>query len=148
MDKARAHASTLAGTVDLAPSGQRAFPGDLALASAEREAKAVARSIAQAAVEVLAGSRPIQQLSRWLSPRCFTALQHRATLTRAHAARNKLHGLRLHRNPQVRSVRACAVSLDICEASLVVAEELRSRAVAMRLERTNRVWRVTALEIG
>ncbi|SDW31366.1 hypothetical protein SAMN04487917_101727 [Arthrobacter sp. yr096] len=48
----------------------------------------------------------------------------------------------------VRSVRACSISETICEASIVVAEEQRYRAVAMRLERFDGVWQVTALEIG
>jgi hypothetical protein len=36
----------------------------------------------------------------------------------------------------------------VYEASLVVSEELRSRAVAMRLEGGYGAWKVTALEIG
>ncbi len=118
------------------------------LGAVEREVRAVAHKISQAAVEVLAGTRPAQQLSRWLSPRCYSALTHRAALTRAQAARNRASGTRLHRNPQVRSVRACAITVDICEASIVVSEDLRARAVAMRLERTDEAWRITELEIG
>lgn len=116
--------------------------------SLDGEMRTLARSIAQAAVEVLAGTRPAQQLSRSLDPRCLTALQHRAALTRAHAARAQAGRSRLHRNPVVRSVRVCAVKEGVYEASLVVSEELRSRAVAMRLEGSNGVWKVTALEIG
>jgi hypothetical protein len=48
----------------------------------------------------------------------------------------------------VRSVHVCAVTDGVYEASLVVSEELRSRAVAMRLEGSNGAWTVTALEIG
>ncbi|GAA5201316.1 hypothetical protein GCM10023346_45440 [Arthrobacter gyeryongensis] len=115
--------------------------------SLDGEIRALARSIAQAAVEVLAGTRPAQQLSRTLDPGCLGALQHRAALTRAHAAN---HGgqSRVHRSPMVRSVRVCAVNDGVYEASLVVSEELRSRAVAMRLEESNGAWKVTALEIG
>jgi hypothetical protein len=54
----------------------------------------------------------------------------------------------LHRNASVRSVRACGVTPDVYEASAVVMDELRVRAVAVRLERSKNVWRVTALEIG
>lgn len=110
--------------------------------------RTLARTIAQAAVEVLAGTRPAQQLSRSLEPACLTALQHRAALTRAHAVRTQAGRSRLHRNPMVRSVRVCAVKEKVYEASLVVTEELRSRAVAMRLEGRKGVWKVTALEIG
>jgi hypothetical protein len=40
------------------------------------------------------------------------------------------------------------VTPDIYEASAVVIDELRTRAVAVRLERSKQIWRVTALEIG
>ena len=79
---------------------------------------------------MLAGTRPAQQLSRRLDPRCLAALQHRAALTRRVASGASPTAGRLHRNPSVRSVRACRVSDGVYEASAVVAEELRVRAVA------------------
>ncbi|MBT2522718.1 hypothetical protein J7E80_17410 [Arthrobacter sp. ISL-28] len=113
-----------------------------------REVCAITRSTVQAAIEVLAGTRPINQLARRLDQRCLLALQHRACLTRREAARAPRTLARLHRNPTVRSVRACEVTPDIYEASAVVTDELRTRAVAVRLERSKQIWRVTALEIG
>ena len=113
-----------------------------------REICAITRSTVQAAIEVLAGTRPINQLARRLDQSCLLALQHRACLTRREAARAPRKLGRLHRNPAVRSVRACEVTPDIYEASAVVIDELRTRAVAVRLERSKQVWRVTALEIG
>lgn len=114
----------------------------------EREICAITRATVQAAIEVLAGTRPIHQLARRLDQRCLTALQHRAFLIRHEAARAPRKLGRLHRNPTVRSVRACEVTPDIYEASAVVTDELRTRAVAVRLERSKQIWRVTALEIG
>lgn len=116
--------------------------------SESREVCAIARGTVQAAIEVLAGTRPIQQLSRRLDQRCLASLQHRAALTRRLASGSSPTAGRLHRNPAVRSVRACEVADGIYEASAVVVDELRVRAVAVRLERSNQVWRVTALEIG
>ncbi|WP_235835649.1 MULTISPECIES: Rv3235 family protein [Arthrobacter] len=130
---------------DVRPSSAPAVPKVLSL---DREIRTLARSIAQAVVEVLAGTRPAQQLSRSLEPSCYASLQHRAALTRAYTARIKPGQSRLHRSPVVRSVRICAVKDGVYEASSVVAEELRSRAVAMRLERGKDAWKVTALEIG
>jgi Family of unknown function (DUF6459) len=108
----------------------------------------MAGKIGQAAIEVLAGTRPIQQLARWLDPRSFDALMVRAALTRA--AQESGHGnvRQLHRNPTVRSVHCSAVGPGIYESSLVVSEQVRQRALAMRLEQTHGVWKVTALEIG
>ncbi|MCM0614731.1 MULTISPECIES: Rv3235 family protein [Micrococcaceae] len=111
------------------------------------DVRLVARSIAQATLEVLAGTRPVQQLSRSLDAECYLSLQHRAALTRKHSARSR-GTAQPHRSPMVRSVRVCSISESICEASIVVAEEQRCRAVAMRLERLDGVWQVTALEIG
>lgn len=113
-----------------------------------REICAISRSTVQAAIEVLAGTRPAQQLSRRLDPRCLAALQHRAALTRRVASGSSPTAGRLHRNPSVRTVRACRVSDGIYEASAVVVEEARVRAVALRLERGTVAWRVTVLEIG
>jgi hypothetical protein len=109
---------------------------------------AISRSTVQAAIEVLAGTRPAQQLARRLDERCLAALQHRAALTRRVPCGSSPTAGRLHRNPAVRSVRACRVSADVYEVSAVVVEELRVRAVALRLERSRLAWRVTVLEIG
>lgn len=133
------------------PAALREAPearGILQMAGENREVCAITRGTVQAAVEVLAGTRPIQQLSRRLDQHCLASLQHRAALTRRLAAGSSPTAGRLHRNPAVRSVRACEVADGIYEASAVVVDELRVRAVAVRLERSNQVWRITALEIG
>ena len=120
----------------------------LRMTDEDREICAISRSTVQAAIEVLAGTRPAQQLARRLDERCLAALQHRAALTRRVPCGASPTAGRLHRNPAVRSVRACRVSADVYEASAVVVEELRVRAVALRLERSRLAWRVTVLEIG
>lgn len=111
--------------------------------------RAIVHSTVQAAIEVLAGTRPLQQLARRLDHKCLTALQHRVALIRREAARTNSPAItRLHRNSAVRSIRICHVSDDIYEGSAVVVDELRVRAVAVRLERSRQVWRVTELVIG
>jgi len=100
-------------------------------------------------MEVLAGIRPVHQLARRLDPRCLANLQHRAALIRREFVRTGNPALaRLHRNSTVRSIRICAVADGIFEASAVVVDDVRARAVAVRLERTKQVWRVTELVIG
>ncbi|WP_104042344.1 Rv3235 family protein [Arthrobacter sp. ZGTC412] len=113
------------------------------------EVRAVTRGTVQAAMEVLAGIRPVHQLARRLDPRCLAALQHRACLIRREINRTGNPDLaRLHRNSVVRSVRVCEVAAGIFEASAVVVDDVRARAVAVRLERGKQVWRVTELVIG
>lgn len=113
------------------------------------EVRAVTRGTVQAAMEVLAGIRPVHQLARRLDPRCLAALQHRACLIRHEITRTGNPALaRLHRNSIVRSVRVCEVADGIFEASAVVVDDVRARAVAVRVERGKQVWRVTELIIG
>ena len=100
-------------------------------------------------MEVLAGIRPVHQLARRLDPRCLAMLQHRASLIRRELARSSSPALaKLHRNSLVRSVRVCEVAPGIYEACAVVVDDMRARAVAVRLERSKEVWRVTELVIG
>ena len=134
------------GATPMSGPGIPATP--LRVTDEDREICAICRSTVQAAIEVLAGTRPVQQLARRLDERCLAALQHRAALTRRVPCGASPTAGRLHRNPTVRSVRACRVSADVYEASAVVVEELRVRAVALRLERNRLSWRVTVLEIG
>lgn len=113
------------------------------------EVLAIIRSTVQASMEVLAGIRPVHQLARRLDPRCLAMLQHRASLIRRELARSSSPSLaKLHRNSLVRSVRGCEVAPGIYEACAVVVDDMRARAVAVRLERSKEVWRVTELVIG
>lgn len=121
----------------------------LRAADENSEILAITRSTVQAAMEVLAGVRPIHQLARRLDPRCLAVLQHRSALIRREQARSASPALaRLHRNSIVRSVRACEVAPGIYEASAVVVDDVRARAVAVRLERSKQVWRVTEFMVG
>ena len=67
-------------------------PPPLRVADEAREICAISRSTVQAAIEVLAGTRPAQQLARRLDERCLAALQHRAALTRRVAVRGVANG--------------------------------------------------------
>lgn len=137
-----------ATTPSLAPS-RHGTPAPLHPADDMAEVRAITRTTVQAAMEVLAGIRPIHQLARRLDPRCLAALQHRAALIRRELTRTGNPALaRLHRNSTVRSVRVCEVADGIYEASAVVVDDVRARAVAVRLEQSKQVWRVTELIIG
>ncbi len=119
---------------------------------------AIARSVTQAALEVLGGTRPLQQMVRWLDPDSFERLQLRANLVRgreaALAGRRSRGGapspapLRLHRQVVIRCCRVCPVSEGVYEASVVAAEQNRVRAAALRIELRRGLWKITALEIG
>jgi hypothetical protein len=108
----------------------------------------------QAAVEVAAGLRQPSQLTRWTTGAVRDALARRGALNRRGpstagpgAARPAAVGA-APRRAVVRSVRASSPAPGVAEASAVVADGTRLRAVALRLEAFEGRWRVTALQIG
>ncbi len=139
-------------------SGSPSPPPDAA--AQEGRVDGIARAVAQGAVEVLDGSRPAQQLCRWLDPDSYERLRLRAGLMRSVAASSAASstsagcavgpssGPRASRCVAVRSARLCRVSDSAFEAALVVLDRTRARAVALRIERQRGDWKVTALEIG
>ncbi|MCQ1999270.1 Rv3235 family protein [Arthrobacter zhaoxinii] len=116
--------------------------------------KAICQSVALAALEVLGGVRPLQQMSRWLDPENYERLQMRANLVRGlqqdpRARSGKAPDPQLlHRGVRIRSCRLCPVSEGIYEATVVALEHDRARAVALRVQLRRGLWKVTALEIG
>lgn len=100
-------------------------------------------SLVLAAVEVLAGTRPLAQLARWVTPEVYEALNTRATLSL-----RVLGTTTTTRRPQVRRVRLCRIGDHAAEAGVVVDDGRRVRAVAVRLESWRGAWRAAALEIG
>ncbi|MBP2413714.1 hypothetical protein JOF48_002513 [Arthrobacter stackebrandtii] len=124
--------------------------------SADREVvEMMASKVAQAVLEALSGARSVQQLARWLDGRCIAALTTRARLY-AEACKAELRHrssetgtvVTLHHQPRVHSIHCCAVAPGIYEASVVMADANRFRALAMRLELHTGLWKVTALNVG
>jgi len=107
------------------------------------DAPALARAIALAVVEVLAGRRPVAQLARWLQPAVYERVRMRAELTV-----RVLGPATAARPPVVRRARTYALEPHGLEASVVVDDGTRVRAVALRLEPRRGGWKTTALEVG
>lgn len=113
--------------------------------------------VAQSALEIINGVRSVQQLARWLDVRCLSSLTTRARLYAQACREQDRHRSRegnqdnvylLHRQPRVHSVHCFAVEPGIFETAVVVADSTRFRAIAMRLELSKGMWKVTALRIG
>lgn len=138
------------------PAGTASI-GNLKPEAAERAiVGSMSCKIAPAVLEVLSGVRSVQQLSRWLDTMCMSALTTRARL---HAEACKAAGRRrshdvggnvqpLYHQPLVHSVHCSPVSPGIFETSVVIADKTRFRAMAMRFELQQGLWKVTALKIG
>ncbi len=97
--------------------------------------------LAQALVEVMAGARPAPQLLRWTTPEVYAVVARRAAVS----ARR---GLPATRRATVRSVRVCEPADGVAEASAVVLDGERVRALALRLVGLDGRWRIEALQIG
>ncbi|WP_298251575.1 Rv3235 family protein [uncultured Arthrobacter sp.] len=139
--------------IDAAPRrlDHDADPDADAESETSRRVARIARSVAQGALEVLAGTRPLQQLARWLDPENYERLQLRTNLVRCITQPVHRVGAARTSTPRhvlIRSVRICEVTSGIYEASVVAFDQKRVRAIALRIEQWRGSWRITALEIG
>ncbi len=103
------------------------------------------RNLTLGVLEVLAGVREVDQLSRWLTEDAFRALVLRANLaTRARSARGVRASRPVH---AILSVHSSSPADGVVEATVIVAGPARTRAVAMRLEGLDRRWRAVSLAL-
>lgn len=138
------------------PLSRAVRPGPRPEPDVPEELEALARKAARGALEVLGGTRPLQQMARLLDAGSYERLQLRANLVRSIEQSIELSGrgfssgntVRLHRNVIIRAVRVCAVTETVFEAAVVAAEQKRARAIALRIERWRGQWRVTEMQIG
>lgn len=102
----------------------------------------------QAAVEIVGGDRPVSQLLRWTTPDVYADLRRRAQLV-ALAGGHQPGLARVQPvRPRVLSVHSCFVTNDIVECGVHVRHGERSRAIAVRFERTGQRWICTALDFA
>lgn len=137
----------LAGTADALARPRPAAPGPAGDGTGEQTAlpdpTPLCCAMVQAAVEALHGTRPLAQLARWVSPEIYEQLAVRSALTQRVLGR----GDTAHR-AAIRRIRLCRLGAGAAEATVVVDDGPRVRAVAVRLEGHRGQWRATALEIG
>lgn len=89
--------------------------------------------------DVLGGRRELASLRRWIDPQLYGRVAARVNAEKTSARSSPV---------QVRSARLCKISPEIAEVSIVVEDQGRLRAAALRLEAFRGRWRVTALELG
>lgn len=100
-----------------------------------------AAHIAQAIVEVMAGTRSAPQVLRWTTPEVYDVVARRGALS----ARR---GVSSTHRAQVRRVVVCEPVDGVAEAGVVVIDGTRVRALALRLVGLDGRWRVEALQVG
>ena len=97
-----------------------------------------AAHIAQAIVDTLFGTRPIQQLLRWTDAAVYHAL------VTALSDNSPAPGAP---RPAVRRIRISTPAAKVAEVSVLIQMGLRYRAAAMRLEVVGPHWRCTAFDL-
>jgi hypothetical protein len=105
----------------------------------------LAETLARCVVEVLAGTRDIDQIARWLSTDVHAHLMKRVVLARrARALRDESPGRFAF---TMGSTVLCEPSAGVVEAVVIVHGRARSRAVALRLEALGPRWRASAVHV-
>jgi hypothetical protein len=102
-------------------------------------------NLTRCVIEILAGARELEQISRWVSDEVYRHLLKRVVLSaRARQARNQ---------PVARPNFAIGRAVysepkdGIVEAVVIVRGRARTRAVAIRLEGLDSRWRATAINV-
>lgn len=116
----------------------------------------LAHRFAQAVVEILAGDRPVTQLTRHATLDVLDQLERmvrRRARAAAIAAASKQRPATVHAGtpaarPRVTSVHLSEPADGIAEACAVISAGPRRRALAFRLEGLDGRWQCTALRVG
>ena len=106
-----------------------------------------AAHLAQAVVEVVSGTRSPVQLLRCTAPEVYAVLARRGMLAHRRAA---MAGAQLQRRRPavVRRVLVCEPADGVAEATAIVVDAGRIRALAMRLVGYDGGWRLTVVQLG
>lgn len=102
-------------------------------------------NLTRCVIEILAGARELEQISRWVSDEVYRHLLKRVVLSsRARQARGEKS---VRPSFSIGSRLLCEPRDGVVEATVVVRGRARARAVAIRLEGLDRRWRATAIHV-
>ncbi len=102
-------------------------------------------NLARSVIEVYAGVRELEQLSRWIDEGVYRSLLKRASLSARARAVKKAVAVRP--SLTVGSVTISEPRDGIVEAVVIVHSKARTRAVAIRLEGMDHRWRASAINV-
>jgi hypothetical protein len=102
-------------------------------------------NLARCVLEVLAGARELDQLSRWVADDVYRHLLKRVVLSsRARQARGTPAGRPSFR---IGNTITCEPADGVVEGVVIVHGKARTRAVAIRLEGLDKRWRASAINV-
>lgn len=126
-------------------SSEEYFGHQPASTSTLPDPRPLVENLTRCVIEVLAGARDLEQISRWVTDDVYRHLLKRVVLSaRARQAR----GQKAMRPAfTIGSTNLCEPRDGAVEAVVIVHGKARSRAVALRLEGLDRRWRATAINV-
>jgi hypothetical protein len=126
-------------------SSEEFFGQQPASTSALPNPEPLIENLTRCVIEILAGARDLEQISRWVTDDVYRHLLKRVVLSaRARQAR----GQKAVRPAfTIGSTTVCEPRDGVVEAVVIVRGKARSRAVALRLEGLDRRWRATAINV-
>ncbi|MCU1546202.1 MAG: 3-hydroxyacyl-CoA dehydrogenase [Homoserinimonas sp.] len=96
-------------------------------------------------IEILAGARDLEQISRWVTDDVYRHLLKRVVLS---ARARQAKGQPIARPAfSIGSTVLCEPRDGVVEAVVIVRGRARTRAVALRLEGMDKRWRATAINV-
>lgn len=102
-------------------------------------------NLTRSVIEILAGARDLEQISRWVSDDVYRHLRKRVVLS--NRARHAT-GQTASRPSFTLGSLSCFEPRDgVIEAVVIVRNRARTRAVALRLEGLDTRWRATAINV-
>jgi len=102
-------------------------------------------NLTRCVVEILAGARDLEQISRWVTDDVYRHLLKRVVLSAR--ARNAKRQPAVRPTFTIGSTSVCEPRDGIVEAVVIVHGRARTRAVAIRLEGLDSRWRATAINV-
>ena len=102
-------------------------------------------NLTRCVIEILAGARDLEQISRWVTDDVYRHLLKRVVLSSR--ARRATSQVARRPNFSIGSTSICEPSDGVVEAVVIVHSRARSRAVAVRLEGLDHRWRATAINV-
>lgn len=108
-------------------------------------AQPLLENLTRCVIEILAGARELEQISRWVNDDVYRNLLKRVVISaRARQAKGQSASRPTF---SIGSVSVCEPRDGVIEAVVIVRGRARTRAVALRLEGLDRRWRATAINV-
>jgi hypothetical protein len=102
-------------------------------------------NLTRCVIEVIAGARDLEQITRWVTDEVFDRLERRVSF--ANRARRVKGAPSQRPRFSIMSIRAFEPAPGVVEATVIVQMPQRVRALAMRLEGLDRRWRATSISV-